>query len=272
MRKIMVTLAAFGLIIFLYNCFFEGNNILIALADNNQSCVYSYDKLGRIRSVQYPNGAEYEYVYDSNGNIISIISKNDSTALEDKEGDDDKKTESSESTKDKTTEQKAEGTKAIEDITKSDKTTDGTAVNTSDNNTVIIETNIPDIIMDEANGSITIKDERSMYNQFKKKYPVIKSLKLIKNGKKRYLRIQLRRMGKKNELFELGYQIKYSYNAKFKKSKSYTINRNTKKKITTKKWKVADKKNYYVKVRAFVKMRSGKIIYSRYCKTRRIKS
>ena len=38
----------------------------------NESVKYQYDALGRVVSVYYSNGAEYEYKYDKNGNIVSV--------------------------------------------------------------------------------------------------------------------------------------------------------------------------------------------------------
>lgn len=108
------------------------------------------------------------------------------------------------------------------------------------------------------------------YNAFKKRRPVIKSLKLIKKEGKNYLNIQIKTVIKKGEYHEIGYKVKNSYNNKFKKSKTITIKRNLKKKITAKKWKVANKKGYYVKVRAYIVTKSGKEIYSKYSKTKKI--
>ena len=38
----------------------------------NESVKYQYDALGRVVSVYYSDGAEYEYKYDKNGNIVSV--------------------------------------------------------------------------------------------------------------------------------------------------------------------------------------------------------
>ena len=109
-----------------------------------------------------------------------------------------------------------------------------------------------------------------IYNAFKKKKPVIKSLKLKKEKSKRYLKIQICKVGKDASEMELGYQIKYATNSKFKKAKATTVSKKKKKSITGKQWKVKKNKTYYVKVRAYMKTDAGKTIYTKYSKTKKI--
>ena len=68
---------------------------------------------------------------------------------------------------------------------------------------------------------------------------------------------------------ETGYQIRYATNKKFKNAKSITIKKKRKSSITSKKWK-AKKKTYYVKVRAYMITKTGKKIYSKYSKVKKL--
>lgn len=53
----------------------------------------------------------------------------------------------------------------------------------------------------------TVTDIKN-YNAFKKKKPVIKSLKKSKSKKKYYLKIQIKQMNKRGTYGEIGYQTK----------------------------------------------------------------
>ncbi len=65
-----------------------------------------------------------------------------------------------------------------------------------------------------------------------------------------------------------GYQITFANNKKFKKAKSFTVNKNKTTKFTI--TKLSAKKTYYVKVRAFKKS-GGKKIYGEYSKVKSVK-
>ena len=110
------------------------------------------------------------------------------------------------------------------------------------------------------------------YSQFRKKKAVISSLKLQKKKKKRYLRVKIRQLKKKGHSAEIGYQIRYASNKRFKKAKTIEIARKKNRYITSKSWKVKKGKTWYVKVRAYRITSSGKKIYSKYSRVKKIKS
>lgn len=115
----------------------------------------------------------------------------------------------------------------------------------------------------------TIEESR-IYNTFKKKKPTIKSLKVVKKKGKRYLNIQIRQAVKRGAGSERGYQIKYATDRRFKRSKTISVTRVKKGTVTKKQWKVSKNKTYYVKVRAYMKTRLGKNVYSKYSTTKKI--
>ena len=107
------------------------------------------------------------------------------------------------------------------------------------------------------------------YNTFKRKKPSIKSLKKVK--KKNSIRVSINQVSQRGIYGETGYQIRYAANKKFKKSKTTTVKRTAKGKITNKDIRLKKKKTWYIKVRAYLKMKNGKTIYSKYSKVKKIK-
>ena len=119
---------------------------------------------------------------------------------------------------------------------------------------------------------IGVSDELRFYNILKVSRPSISSLKLSKKKGKILIRVAIKQIKKKGVYTELGYQIRYSTNKKFEKSKTINVIKSKKGKLTKKNVKAHKNKIYYVKVRAYVKNRNGKKIYSKYSRVRKIKS
>lgn len=206
----------------------------------NQSVQYTYDSLGRVQTVTYPGEYKYTYIYDKNGNIQEI------------------QKEQLESTTEKvTTESKTETTTEKPSHVTTESTTEAVTGGSTSTESVtpVVHPTVEDI---------------KAYNKFKKRKPVIKSLKQSKKKSKRYLNIQIKKLSNTGKYPETGYQIRYATDKKFKKAKSITITRNKKKSITSKKWKVK-KKTYYVKIRAYMNTKTGKKIYSKFSKVKKIK-
>ncbi len=197
-----------------------------------ESAQYTYDSLGRVETVTYPGKGMITYVYDKNGNITEVK----------KQTTDVKTTESKE--KENTTEK-------ITNLVK--------------------EENVNSVKPKTGMSSISRPIEYyKIYNKFKKRKPVVKSVKTVKKKGKLYLKIQIRQLEKVYGYKEIGYQIRYATNEKFKNAESITVNRNQKKKLTSKTWKVKKKKTYYVKVRAYMKTNKGKKIYTKYSKVKKV--
>ena len=112
------------------------------------------------------------------------------------------------------------------------------------------------------------EDELSLINAFKRSCPTIKSLKLTKSKSDYFINIKINKMVKGSNFSYVGYQIRYSDNSKFKKSKTLSVKQSSKSKLTDKRWKVAKNKTYYVKVRAFVENKAGRKVYSKYSKVK----
>ena len=203
---------------------------------------YSYDSLGRVVSVIYPDKTKITYTYDKNGNILSCkteknndVSGNGTT------------TEQSGPSGGKTTEQSNSSGGQI--------TTEKTQVQ-----------NKPTVSTSVHYTATEIKK----YNQFKKRKGKIKSLKVVKKKKKYYLKITVNKIFSPGVYSEKGYQIKYATNKKFKKAKTINLKR-TKKSLNSKTWKGKKGKTYYVKVRGYMKTRTGKTIYTKYSAVKKIK-
>ena len=144
--------------------------------------------------------------------------------------------------------------------------------NTSTSTQVIIDSSKePIVVIDPNDWQHSMEKELQAYNKFKKRTPVIKSLKQSKKKKKRYLKIQIKKLSKTGNYPETGYQIQYATNKKFKKAKSVTVKRSKKKSIVSKKWTVKKKKTYYVRIRAYLVTKTGKKIYTKYSKVKKIK-
>lgn len=219
-----------------------------------QSVQYTYDSLGRVVSATYPDGTVVHYDYDRNGNLRS--------------GTIQKKSESEEPGEAGGTTGKPGGTGGTTGGGAGGTTSGGAGGATS--GATENQGTGTDIQQPVVSTPGTTAQKIKLYNAFKKKKPIIKSLKLKKEKSKRYLKIQICKVGKDASEMELGYQIKYATNSKFKKAKSIDALKKKKKSITGKQWKVKKNKTYYVKVRAYMKTDAGKTIYTKYSKTKKI--
>lgn len=203
---------------------------------------YSYDSLGRVISVVYPDKTKITYTYDKNGNILSC-----KTEKNNDESGNGTTTEQSGSSDGKTTEQ----------------------ANSSSGQTTTEKTEVQKSPTVSTSVHYTAK-EIEKYNQFKKRKGKIKSLKVVKKKKKYYLKITVKKIFSPGTYSEIGYQIKYATNKQFKKAKAIKLKR-TKKSLNSKSWKVKKGKTYYVKVRGYMKTRTGKTIYTKYSAVKKIK-
>ncbi|MBD8974015.1 MAG: hypothetical protein EGQ63_09290, partial [Clostridiales bacterium] len=255
----------------------------------NESVKYQYDALGRVVSVYYSNGAEYEYKYDKNGNIVSVkkvkgktTEKPDTTEeLGKEETTKEPNTgKTTETTKEPDTEKKTETTKEP-DMGKTTETTKATETSTTEKTTsVATEGGVEGPVSTTEAGTGEIQtEETSTWNQkelrqinrFRRKRPLIKSLSAHKKDEKVYMNIQIRQMLPLQEEGESGYQIRYAKNGRFKHYKNITVKRKVKGTITKRNWRIQKNKTYYVKVRAYRTLRTGKTIYSKYSKVRKIR-
>ncbi len=216
---------------------------------------YTYDSLGRVKTAVYSDGTRMTYVYDNNGNMEEV--------LEDK-------IELPDDTQDSTTQESSSDANNNSDA--------GNNVTDSENGTSnIIQKPTIDFsyVNDELpslrfNALDLSKRDVYAYNQFKKRKPVIKSLKVVKKNNAFYLKVQVRRLSNLTLYPETNYQIKYATNKRFKKAETLMVKRNMKKTLTAKTWKVKKNKTYYVKVRAYMKTKKGKKIYTKYSKVKKI--
>lgn len=248
----------------------------------NQDIQYRYDALGRVWKVIYPSGVVITYTYDTNGNLLFCEKtvENGSSSTTEKEKD--PSASSTEPAGKPSTESagnasaESDGKPSTESVGKpSTEDSSGTSANQENGSTNSSATGqaggtVPNVLTMNRNAKLSAKDIKQ-YNQFKKKRLTVKSLKSIKTKKKYYLRIQIRQLKKRGIYGETGYQIRYATNSKFKKAKKLRIKRSKSGVVTTKKWKVKKGKTYYVKVRAFLITKKGKVIYSRYSKVKKIK-
>lgn len=270
---------------------------------NNMSCVcaksqdvqYDYDSLGRISSARYPNGTEVKFEYDANGNLLhSEVIKGQGTpdSSEETGGNQGNTGETGGSS---AGDNSGNGGEAGSNPSGTNPGNSGEAGSnpsggnpgssgetgsnpSGDNQQTGGTTGNPD------NGQGTIQESPEVsgpagytsndvkkYNQFKKRKPVIKSLKKTQDKKKYYLKIKIKQISKRGTYGETEYQIKYATNSKFKKAKTIKVKRSKKGSITNKKWKIKKGKTYYVKVRAMMKTKTGKTIYSKYSNTEELK-
>lgn len=225
----------------------------------SQDVKYIYDSLGRVSTVRYPDGTEVKYEYDGNGNLLN------STVTKGTGG-----TDSSEQ----------ENPGSSEEQKKPDNGEQNTADGTGQNNNQQQEQDAGNANNGEnansnsggvENSSQDTEKNIQNYNRFKNKKPVIQSLKVSKSKKKYYLKIQIKQINKRGTYGESGYQIKYATNHRFKQAKTIKISRSKKGSVTSAKWSVKRNKTYYVKARALMKTKTGKVIYSKYSKTVKIK-
>lgn len=202
------------------------------------SIQYSYDLSGRLVSAQYPDGMKITYVYDEAGNLKSTVVQED-------------KTEEENTGSGNLEEEKDEIKK--EDL-------DHGKISLHGRGYIKLERL-------HLQGSSLHSEQ---YDSFQKQRPVIKSLKTEKG--KPYLKIQIRKLRNKDLYSEAGYQIQYARKADFKQAKTVTASRKKNAAVTNKKWKVKKGKIYYVKVRAFLRTKTGKYIYSQYSKVKKIRA
>lgn len=214
------------------NCM-EDNGIVAFAQEINVE--YSYDAAGRLICVTYPDGRQIHYEYDKNGNMTSNqITKKEST------------------TEENTTQEN-----------------EGNNKNYIVKGTGHYRLDLASISSNELGQMRDTPQDKKAYKKFKKKKPVIKSLKVKKTKKKYDLNIQIKKISGLGNYQESGYEVKYATNKKFKKAQ--TIRFAKKASVTGGKWKVTKGKQYWVKVRAYMKTRAGKIIYSKYSKVMKIK-
>lgn len=154
---------------------------------------------------------------------------------------------------DKTTEATTQNTSSTE------KTTEVTTQNTSSTEkTTEVSTEIE---KDDDDNDENADDNASPSSKkAKSRIPVIKS---VTNKKGNKVKIVL----KKKIAGADGYQVAYSTNRSFKKSVKKVNFKGTSKTIS----KLRKKKTYYIKVRAYQKNASGKKVYSKYSKVKKIK-
>lgn len=223
------------------------NNNMYCVYAQNQDVEYEYDSLGRVCTARYSDGTRITYEYDANGNLQHSEVFRESVPPDSEEQP---STEQPGIERPGTEHPKGESTEEG-DIRK--------PIQKPGTEPVVT----PDTPRD------TVTDIKN-YNTFKKKKPVIKSLNKSKSKKKYYLKIQIKQMNRRGTYGEIGYQIRYADNKKFKKAKIVKVIRNKTRSITNKSWKVKKGKTYYVKVRAMMKTKTGKTIYSQYSKTKKL--
>lgn len=251
-RKAVLLLAILGMICFwniangntLFNIGSSGSNIRYSCAQG-QDVTYSYDSLGRVSAAIYPDGTKMIYEYDANGNLLSCTKAKE--VLPPEGGG------------------QSGGNQSGGGTTGGNQQSGGDTGNGNSSEHPIPEQPAA------SNPLRYSKTDIKNYNKFKKKKPVIKSLKKSSSKKKYYLKIQIRQINKRGIYGENGYQIKHATNSKFKKAKTIKLSRNKKSSITKKSWKVKKGKTYYVKVRGYMKTRTGKVIYSKYSKVKKLK-
>lgn len=214
---------------------------------------YSYDSLGRVSRAAYPDGKLFIYTYDANGNLLDV--RKETIEEEKQEG------------------KPGEPGKPEEPGKPGESGEQGKPVGSHlppiyEGRRPFSLQNTQGIVL---NLRYTKKDVQN-YNKFKKKVPKIKSLKCKVSKKKYSLSIRIQQVNARGSYGETGYEIRYSTSPKFKSFKKATVSRRKKGKYTSKSWKVKKGKTYYVKVRAYMKTKTGKKIYTKYSKGKKIKA
>lgn len=229
-------------------------NIDIVCAEEVQ---YTYDTLGRIKTAEYEDGTQITYIYDSNGNIKDVkkkklaIDQETSSTEEKNEGKNEEKNEEESVQSAPTEEPQTSETERL-DVTTEHSTEVQSEQNNNNQNSIV---------------QISSKDIKA-YNKFKKRKPVIKALSQKNKKNKRSLKIEIVKLKKTGNYPEHGYQIKYATNKKFRNAKTITINKKKKKSISSETWLVKRNKKYFVKVRAYMRTKTGKKIYTKYSKVK----
>ena len=232
---------------------------LVSKAEEPNPISYNYDNLGRVKEAYYNNGTVVTYSYDKNGNIEKVTVSSSSTSEEgtttesNKQNKDDKKS-GEENRAEIQSYNKKDGIEDKEDAS------DNVSDNINNENNEIIIPSAP----------LYAVDELKILNAFKRSKPIIKSLKRSKKKGKYYITAKISRIEQNEILKTIHFQIKYSNDSKFKKSKTVTVKQSNNG-ITGKHFEVSNKKTYYVKVRAYIKTKSGRRVYSKYSKVKKIK-
>ncbi len=169
---------------------------------------------------------------------------------------------------DKKTEKKEQSDKEFGAERDTHKEAEKTDVNSSETQTVTENKENEEIL---PNTPVYAVDELEIINAFKRSMPIIKSLKNLSKNDTKYLNIKIVKLKRNDGIKSIGFQIRYSKKKNFKGYKTVSVNQSENKKYVTQKFKVDRKKIYYVKVRAFAKTKSGKKIYSKYSKVKKIK-
>ena len=292
-RSLFVAIMSISIVaILLFNSIF----LIVSSAETNQSVTYQYDNLGRVLKAIYPDGSIADYTYDKNGNIksVTITQSKDTTEKQSStekqpENSTEKKPESSTEKKpENSTEKKPENNSS--ELIEKNNNINVREGNTTEAGSSTKEESHPDKpdevstqtgtdsskesdigVTDGVTVSVSpvyTEDELSLINAFKRSCPTIKSLKLTKSKSDYFINIKINKMVKGSNFSYVGYQIRYSDNSKFKKSKTLSVKQSSKSKLTDKRWKVAKNKTYYVKVRAFVENKAGRKVYSKYSKVK----
>ena len=279
-------------VIFAFNCM-QGA-FSISDAKSNKTVNYSYDYLGRIIKTEYDDGTVISYTYDKNGNIKSVEVEPSETNIEnnpDPESRSEASTQGENTTYD-------EATTQVEDTTEESTSTENESKSETQNDRItkeetgteakteihketelITETDSHSETDEEKNTEnepatyivpIYTTDELATMNAFKRSKPIIRSLKKSSKKEKRYITVRIGRIKENNTLKSICFQIKYSKNKNFKRNKTVTVNQSNNKNVTSKRFEASKNKTYYVKVRAYVKNKAGKKIYSKYSKIKKI--
>lgn len=278
--------------LFVYEMIFNkkslANNLCLVYA-KNQNVTYVYDSLGRVSTVRYPDGTEIQYEYDANGNLLSSKTTMGTGKADNSEQDSsDNNGEDIPASSEQETPAASEehGTSGSNEQNTSDSGEHNTTKNDgqSGNNQVDVNPQTGYTTGNDNSGQSSDSNPASAnnrlqdtekniknYNRFKSKKPIIQSLKVSKSSKKHQLKIKIKQINKRGTYGESGYQIKYAVNHRFKQAKTITIPRSKKGSVTSEKWSIKRNKTYYVKVRAVMKTQTGKVIYSKYSKTIKIK-
>ncbi len=224
-----------------------GATVRAAEQNHKTEVEYSYDSLGRVSRAVYPDEKLLiTYTYDANGNLLDVKKE---IIEEGKPGEAGKPEEPG---------KPGEAGKPV----------GGHLPPIYEGHRPFSLQNTQGIVL---NLRYTKKDVQN-YNKFKKKVPKIKSLKCKVSKKKYSLSIRIQQVNARGSYGETGYEIRYSTSSKFKSSKKVTVSRRKKGKYTSKSWKVKKGKTYYVKVRAYMKTKTGKKIYTKYSKGKKIKA
>lgn len=240
---------------------------------------YSYDSLGRVDTATYSDGTEVKYIYDRNGNMLSTTIQKTPQGETGGTGSGTETPGQGETggtgSGSETPGQGGAGGTGSGTGTPGQGGAGGTGSGTGTpgqgetggSGTGGTSSDVQQPVVSVPHD--TAEDIR-IYNAFKKRKPVIKSLKVKTEKSKRYLKIQIRKVGKNSLEMEHGYQIQYATNSKFKKAKKVDVEKKKGKSMTGTKWKVKKNKTYYVRVRAYKKTKTGKTIYTKYSKTKKI--